>query len=139
MHALRTTRAATLAAVIAGLVALPAWTNAGTAGAVMKSTHPATLVLSNTDGGHTFAVATGATIKAVLRGNSVDWSIPATSDKTVLQQTHGSSSTKGSARATFVALRAGSAQLTSEGRPVCRGTGPCPKYIILWQVTINVS
>jgi hypothetical protein len=126
---------------LAGAAAVTALCLAVPAAAVSRHTTdpttPSKIVLTTASSGSTQTVATGTRVVVVLKSKLV-WSTPASSDTTVIKQIHGTG-TNGAGRTTFATLRPGTAQLSAEGRPNCSDTTSCPQFVVLWQVTINVT
>jgi hypothetical protein len=119
------------AAVAVLAVATPALASAP------RTTTPNKIVLTVSSSGSTQTVAVGTRIVVALKSSLV-WSDPTSSDTTVVVPVHQTGN-KGSVRATFAALAPGAAQLTAEGRPNCTPRQACPQFVLLWQVTINVT
>lgn len=110
------------------------------AGKAPVAANSPTVTLTATDGGRTVSISRGRTIQLELSGDSLDWGEPRSGDPQILEETSNSSHpASGTAAASFLAIAPGRTTITAEGRPRCRHGSPCPQFVRVWAVTIDVS
>ncbi|HEX3605350.1 MAG TPA: hypothetical protein VH134_05475 [Candidatus Dormibacteraeota bacterium] len=105
---------------------------------------PARIVLTQKDSGRTITIRPGDSVEVDLAGptDGSRWTVPMSSDTTVLKSSSGSAKSNGSARAVFgTAGPKGSADIRATKAPACAYTTPhCPyAYRIDFQVTVVVQ
>ena len=104
------------------------------------------LVLTNADGTcstggpcHTYTLDAGNEIQVNLTGGSVYWSLPASSNSSVVSLESESSDSNGDATALFKVVGPGTADLTA-GATACPSSptaGPaCPQWVQPWEVAV---
>ena len=119
---------------------------AGGAGAATTTTPVVkSVTLTNTSSGTTVVATVGELVIVDLTGGTVHWTEPATAPVAsaaapVLVRESGSTSSNGSATATFEVARSGTASIRATGTPACPGaTGTvCTPYVVLWQAAVDV-
>jgi hypothetical protein len=99
--------------------------------------------VTDADNGRTVSLAVGERLEVSLHqptGFRV-WQQPVSSDPTVLEplQPGGASSSAGTTRASFTAMRAGRADLTSAAPFACSPGAYCPAIAQAWRVTVSVG
>lgn len=100
---------------------------------------PATVLLTEADGGRTVTVRAGTRILVRLSGHQTTmWSAPRSSDEQVVTTVSSGRSSTGDAVGDFRAAGGGHAELTAGGGANCTGTRPCPMYMRIWIVHIVV-
>jgi hypothetical protein len=96
-----------------------------------------TVVLTERNGGQTVTVASGTVITVTLSGQAGVWTEPQSSNDSVVHRLSGQRDRDGGARATFVAQRDGTADITSTMAPHCSGI--CPLWLKIWAVHLVVT
>ncbi len=102
---------------------------AGTA----RSTH--TVKVTNADNGHTVRVHLNDRLVLTLSGPGIYvWSMPAASNRAVLNRTSGAAGS--TATATFAAVKKGVSNVTSAGSPSCHPACMIPSRLFRIEVTV---
>jgi hypothetical protein len=95
------------------------------------------VMLTEKDSGRTITVHAGTRIDVRLAGSGpMTWTVPHSSDGTIVTQTGGGQDGKGSASGSFGAAQAGKADLSATQDPNCRPQCMMPSR--LWVVHIVV-
>lgn len=118
-------------------------TNTSTSVATTTTLTPlqATILVTESDSGRTFALHVGQRLRITLSGsNAMLWSQPAASDARVLRaQPTGVTAVRGSAIALYVGGAAGQATVTANEDAACRSSTPaCMIATIGFRITVNV-
>jgi hypothetical protein len=94
--------------------------------------------LTEADSGRTISVPAGTRIEVRLSASGpMAWTVPSSSDGTVVTRTGGSPDAKGGASGSFTATKGGGADLTATENPNCRPQCMMPSR--LWVVHIIVT
>ncbi|MER5780292.1 hypothetical protein ABT104_00995 [Streptomyces mobaraensis] len=102
------------------------------------------IALTNSDNGRPVTASTGDDVEVRLTGYRQNgltwtWSVPTSSDSTVLRRTAGRTAPNGNASAVFHTEHGGTATITAQRR--CRPDAGrvCPMVITPWKVTVEVK
>jgi hypothetical protein len=116
----------------------------GQASHLQRAPQATRIVLTNADNGRSVAASSGDNIEVRLTGHrdhglTYTWSIPISSDSTVLRRTAGGTTPTGGASAVFHAERRGTATISAVRHCHPDPGHACPLVIVPWKATVTVT
>jgi len=100
---------------------------------------PKKVVLKVSSNGKTVDANVGDLVEVKLSGHHLQWSVAQlTQPSGALTLVSEKTSSNGASVTVFRVANYGTASLDATGTPICKPTGACPPYIVLWQATVIV-